>query len=310
MPGRVTKNAIKGRKGFQRTGRADPLDSANLGIPKGLLTAVNPAAAPSGYEDIHSAFGDLYRVRKFSPTAADAQRAAVEDTRRIAQDPETESDTLDYIASRSNDAVALASVARHRNTNATTLQAMVLRLDHVDYEDVICRIGENRLASPDTMRVIANSTSDKVKIWAAWHDNTPADCHVAFRDHFDAAVRQGTAENVGTPREVLFYMGNALYEGDGPCRTAAKSNANYPSVEDRLALAQGSSTPNLEREMLAWDTNAKVRKAAREYFGEARPSSSDLAREAYSRGLPRHVADGIASRKVLLEDRTAGAEES
>lgn len=314
MAKHVTKNAIKGRQGFQRTGRTDPTQVANIQISPALLGLTRPADAPTGYEDIHLAFkgGQASGPLLDYPGAGATQQSAPADEANdkefaveLAHDSETDADTLDYIAKKNTDPAVLAAVAKHPNTNPSTLHLMAMNLDHRDFEDVICRIGENQTAEPETMRLLATSTSEKVKVWAAWHDNTPADCHLSFRDHTNAAVRQGSAENPGAPSETLFYLGNALYEGDGPCRTAAKSNPQYPSVEDRLNLASSNKTPVLEREMLAWDTNAKVRRAAKEYFGDNRPSSDDLFREAKRRNFPRHVVEGIARRKVALEDKTS-----
>jgi len=314
MANRVTKNAIPGRQGFQRTGRTDPVRVANIQISPALLGLTRPADAPMGYEDIHLAFKGGqpgHPLMNFPGSGALQGSASIHETNddeftaELACAPDTDGDTLDYIAQKNTDAAILAAIAKHPNTGPSTLHYMAMNLDHQDFEDVICRIGENQTAKPETMRLLSTSTSEKVKVWAAWHDNTPADCHLSFRDHLNAAVRQGSAENPGAPSETLFYLGNALYEGDGPCRTAAKSNPNYPSVEERLKLATGSKTPMLEREMLAWDTNAKVRKAAKEYFGDSRPSSDDLFREAKRRNFPRHVIEGIARRKVALEDKTS-----
>jgi hypothetical protein len=301
MSGRPV-NAIKGKQGFQRTGRADPLEMARVGIPVAPWGPADPAPAPPGYTDVHRAF----LAKSGRRWAGGFTEAPVAASKSLAVDESTMTEDLDRIAGESLDASVLTKVARHENVSAAALHAMAMRLDHEDYEDVICRIGESSKALPDTMRLLAQSKSEKVKVWAAWHDNTPAECHAAFRDHRDAAVRQGSAENPGAPSETLFYLGNALYEGDGACRTAAKANASYPSVEERTALASHAGTPILEREMLAWDSNARVRKAAREAFGDSRPSADELADAARRRGLPRHKWQGIADRKRALEDRTSG----
>lgn len=299
-------NAIKGRQGFQRTGRADPLQAAALSIPALLTEQVEPATAPPNYTDVHGAY--LARLgHPWHRAAARRSPEQVQQDRLLVAETETPLEQLSELAG-SHDAVTLAGVARHRNVDADTLYSMASRLDHEDYEDVICRIGERDIADARTMALLANSKSEKVKVWAAWHDNTPASSLAAFRDHPDAAVRQGTAENPSTPDITLLYMGNALYEGDGPCRTAAKANPNYPSVESRLALAVAEETPAFEREMLCWDSNAQVRKSARSSLGNDRPTAEALAAEARRRRLPRHVVAGIARRKQELEDRTASAD--
>lgn len=296
-------NAIKGRQGFQRTGRADPLQAAALSIPALLSEQVEPATAPPNYTDVHGA----YLARLGHPWhRATARRSPeqIQQDRLLVASPDTSLEELNELAG-SHDAVTLSGVARHRNADADILYSMASRLDHEDYEDVLCRIGERDISDARTMALLANSTSEKVKVWAAWHDNTPASSLAAFRDHPDAAVRQGTAENPSTPDVTLLYMGNALYEGDGPCRTAAKANPNYPSNASRLDLAAAEETPAFEREMLCWDSNAQVRKAARSFFGDNRPSAGELATEAQRRRLPRHIVQGIARRKQELEDRTA-----
>lgn len=307
--GRANLNVAKGHQGFVRTGRADPLEPGNAVISEQLARTIEPAPAPANYRDIHSAFTVRAahawgRLAKPQPEFDDTE------SRNLARQEDTPPEVLEVLSRDSKDPGVLCLVAKHKNTPPDALHHMALTLDHEDYEDVMCRIGENQKALPKTMVLIAHSKSEKVKTWAAWHDNTPSDCHVAFRDHINAAVRQGTAENPGAPKDVLFCLGNALYEGDGACRTAAKSNPSYPSVEERLAMARDGDTPRFEQEMLAWDTNAKVRKAARERLGDNRPDAQELAQEARRRGLPSHIVTGIGQRKIALETRTADTQDS
>ena len=302
--GRANLNVAKNHKGFVRTGRADPLEPGNAVISEELSRTLEPAPAPPNYRDIHSAYAGRAAQTWGLPARAKPQFDDAE-AQNLAAREDTSPEVLEILSRESKNPAVLSLVAKHKETTPAILHHMASTLDHEDYEDVVCRIGENQSALPKTMMLIAHSKSEKVKTWAAWHDNTPSDCHVEFRDHINAAVRQGSAENPGAPKDVLFCLGNALYEGDGACRTAAKSNPSYPSVDERLAMARDPSTPRFEQEMLAWDTNATVRKAARERLGEGRPDATELAAEARRRGLPSHVATGIGRRKVALETRTA-----
>lgn len=271
-----------------------PLPPLNFprGAGQSAEGAVDVADAPPDYMLMPA----IQRIRSIPPET----RAA-----RMVEAGRATAEQLDSLADTNNREL-LDAIVSCKTTTGATLDKIASRYDVDSGEELLKKIAAHPHTSHDTLGRLGRMPSLDIQSWVAWHPNAPADLLAGYRDHPSVSTRQGVAENPNTPSKTLFYMANALYEDDAYVRTAAKGNDNYPSADEREAVARNANTPALEREMLAWDTTPKVRKAAKESFSGERPTADDLESEARSRGFKPAVCKRIRKQKLKLEDKTDG----